>query len=115
MHYVNPFTVVAFLELIQFHKAPAIIQTAGASQLGKMMNRVCLQKGYPVINVVRRQEQVDLLTEMGCKFIINSSLDNFEENLSELVKQLRPNLCFEAVSGTLSGQILGKMPPESFM
>eukprot|EP00163_Fabomonas_tropica_P006496 TRINITY_DN16061_c0_g1_i10.p1 TRINITY_DN16061_c0_g1~~TRINITY_DN16061_c0_g1_i10.p1 ORF type:complete len:209 (+),score=51.26 TRINITY_DN16061_c0_g1_i10:115-741(+) len=73
MTLVNPLTALAFLDIIRARKAAAVVHTAAASQLGRMFYRLCAKEKIPVVNIVRRQEQVDLLKEMGSQLVLDSS------------------------------------------
>jgi D-arabinose 1-dehydrogenase-like Zn-dependent alcohol dehydrogenase len=53
---------------------------AAASSLGVMLNKVCIKEGVALVNIVRKQEQVDLLTKLGAKFVVNSSSESFKKN-----------------------------------
>ena len=68
-----------------------------------MINRLAMEERIPIINIVRREEQVKLLQEMGCEYILNSSDSDFLERLGELAKKLRATICFEAIGGTFTG------------
>ena len=71
------------------------------------------QYNIPLINIVRKEEQVKLLKEMGAEHVLNSSEPDFDKELSKLVKRLNATVCFEAISGTATGQIMKAMPPKS--
>ena len=73
MSLINPLTALAFLDILKSNKEKSVVITAAASALGKMMNRYFPKEGIEVINIVRRQEQVELLKEEGAKYVLNSS------------------------------------------
>jgi NADPH:quinone reductase-like Zn-dependent oxidoreductase len=77
MSMINPLTAVAFLEIAKEGGHKAVVLTAAASALGQMVNRLARSEGVQVINVVRRDAQVDLLKEQGAAVILNSSEDAF--------------------------------------
>ncbi|CDW84327.1 zinc-binding dehydrogenase family protein [Stylonychia lemnae] len=110
MHFVNPLTAIAFVDIVKNHKAQAVIQTGAASQLGRMFVKLAQEERIPLINIVRRQEQAQILQELGAEYILNSSEPDFLERLGELSKKLKASLCFEAVAGDLTGDIMSKMP-----
>jgi NADPH2:quinone reductase len=66
-----------------------------------------------MINIVRKDEHVQLLKEMGCEYVLNSSNSDFFEKLEDLATKLDATVCFEAVAGTLTGKILSCMPKNS--
>jgi len=69
--------------------------------------------GIEVINIVRKDEQVETLHNIGCKYILNSESVGFDENLKELCKKLSPSVFFDAVGGELTGKIAKYMPQKS--
>lgn len=70
---VNPLTVIGMLDMVKQRKQKCVVITAAASALGRMINRVFPKEGVEVINIVRKQEQVDLLKKEGAKYILNST------------------------------------------
>jgi NADPH2:quinone reductase len=63
MMMVNPLTVIALLGEFKRYGARAAVQTAAASQVGRMMIHMANEENYPLINLVRREEQEKLLKE----------------------------------------------------
>lgn len=116
MHCVNPLTAIGLLKRAHDeYKARAVIQTAAASQLGRMVVRIARDDGIPLINIVRREEHVKILTELGAENILNSSEEGFAEKLGELAKKLNATVCLEAIGGPITGLIMSKMPPKSIV
>jgi NADPH:quinone reductase-like Zn-dependent oxidoreductase len=97
---VNPITAVGLLDKCVEYKARAVIQNGAASQLGRMIIKVFREKGIPLINVVRREEQVELLKkEYGAEYVLNSSDESYENDLFELAQKLGANVALECVAG----------------
>ena len=113
MSLVNPLTASAFIAIAKAGGHKAIAMTAAASSLGHMVNRLGRSEGIRLINVVRRDGQVDLLKAQGAEIVLNSSDDGFEEALRDVCHQHDTRLAFDAVAGQLTGQLLKAMPPNS--
>jgi len=114
MHCVNPLTAIGMLKRATDElKAQAVIQTAAASQLGRMLVHIAQQDKIPLINIVRKEEQVKILQDLGAENILNSTDADFPQKLQELAKQLRATVCLEAIGGKMTGQIMSKMPSNS--
>jgi NADPH2:quinone reductase len=109
---VNPLTAWALMEIAQAGRHRAVAQTAAAGALGKMILRLGQRLRIPVINIVRRQEQVELLQAVGAKYALNSSDANFDDDLKNLCQELRVSLAFDAVAGEMAGRILNAMPKQ---
>jgi NADPH:quinone reductase len=113
--FVNPYTVLGIMDTaLSVHGSKALVHTAAASQLGQMMvklsNNKELSNGVEIINVVRRDEQVKLLQDLGAKHIINSSDDDWKEQLKTKIQELECTVAFDAVAGSTSGEILSCLP-----
>lgn len=104
--FVNPLTARMFEAVLLRDGHKAVVQTAAASALGKMFARVCQNRNVSLINVVRRQEQVDSLRTMGCQHVLNSSDKDFAEKLKELCTKLKATAAFDALSGDIAGVLL---------
>ena len=111
----NPITIAGFMDLAERDGHTSFINDAAASSLGKMFVRYCKKHKMPLINIVRRQEQVDILKEEGAELILDSSDPNFFKDLKNLIKEYQPTAFYDALSGDLPGKILHLMPEGSHM
>lgn len=108
--FVNPLTTLGMIETMRLEGHTALVHTAAASNLGQMLVKLCLEDGVPLVNIVRRQEQVDLLTDLGATHVCNSSDDDFRGSLAEAVAELDATIAFDATGGgSLADQILQAM------
>ncbi len=113
MSLINPLTASAFIDISKNGGHKAILLTAAASSLGKMVNRLGRSEEIQIVNVVRREAQVALLKAQGAEIVLNSNDSEFEQQLSEVCHQTNTHLAFDAVAGPLTNQILKAMPPSS--
>ncbi len=108
--FVNPLTALSMLETMRMEGHTALVHTAAASNLGQMLNRICQADGVDVVNIVRRQEQADLLRGMGAKYICDSSSDSFMADLTDAIHETGATLAFDATGGgKLASNILTAM------
>jgi NADPH2:quinone reductase len=110
---VNPFTAWALLGIAKEAGGRAVVQTAAASALGRMIQRLAAARGVEVVNIVRRREQVELLKSEGAREVLDSSEEGFDERLKEVCKRLGATVAFDAVAGKLTGRVLQAMPADS--
>lgn len=110
---VNPFTAYGLLQTARKDGHRAAVQTAAASQLGRMLLAMANEASYPLINIVRRDAQVDMLRSLGAKHVLNSSHDDFAVALKALCKQLRATIAFDAIAGDMTGTLMNAMPRRS--
>jgi NADPH:quinone reductase-like Zn-dependent oxidoreductase len=108
---VNPLSVIAMLDIAKKAKCLAIANTAAASALGQMLNRMCIDRDLPLVNIVRRNEQVELLKSQGAKYVINSSDANFKEALAAIFHDLKVSIAFDAVAGKSTFDLMEALPP----
>jgi NADPH2:quinone reductase len=105
--FVNPLTALSMVETLRREGHSALVHTAAASNLGRILNRVCAQEGIPLVNIVRNDAQVELLRAMGAAHVCNSSAPGFMQDLIEAVAATGATLGFDAIGGgKLAGQIL---------
>lgn len=107
---VNPLTALAMIEIARKGNHRAIVNTVAASALGKMILTLGRRHGIPVVNVVRRAEQVDVVRSRGGEYILNSSEPGFVERLRELSQQLSATLFLDAVGGEMTQQLADAAP-----
>ncbi|NNL57740.1 MAG: zinc-binding dehydrogenase [Pseudomonadales bacterium] len=97
--FVNPVTVLAQLETMRSEGQSALINTAAASNLGKMMIKVCAKDGIPLVNVVRKAEHVEQLKALGAEYVCNSSDKNFAEQLEHAIAATGAMIAFDCTGG----------------
>ena len=103
--FVNPFSAWALMELARRGKHKALVQSAAASTLGRMVQKLARKEKLPLVNVVRRAEQEEMLRKLGAEHVINSSEPEFEERLRLRCQELGVSLAFDAVGGAMTGQL----------
>jgi NADPH2:quinone reductase len=105
--FVNPLTSLGMVETMRNEGHTALVHTAAASNLGRMLNRICLEDRIPLVNIVRNQAQVDLLRAMGAAYVCNSNSPTFMQDLIEALSATGATIAFDAIGGgKLAGQIL---------
>jgi NADPH2:quinone reductase len=108
--FVNPLTALGFVETMRREGHTAIVHTAAASNLGQMLNRVCLADGVPLVAIVRKQEQAELLRKQGATCVLDSTSPTFTADLVDAIAATKATLAFDAIGGgPLASQILGAM------
>ncbi len=108
--FVNPLTALSMVENMRMDGHTALVHTAAASNLGQMLNRICIDEGVELVNIVRRPEQADILRELGAAHIVDSSAENFLDDLTAALVATGATIAFDAIGGgPLAGQILGCM------
>ncbi len=108
--FVNPMTALGFVETLKMEGHKAMVHLAAASNLGQMLNRICIEDGIPLVNIVRSEEQVALLKGQGADIVLNSAADDFGAQLQAAIEATGATLAFDPIGGgALSNQILMAM------
>ncbi|MAJ86676.1 MAG: NADH oxidase [Cellvibrionales bacterium TMED148] len=111
--FVNPLTVLAFVETMKLENHTAMVHTAAASNLGQMLVKVCRDGNIPLVNIIRKAAHIDLLKNLGAEYVCNMAEPNFMESLIDALVATGATLCFDATgggnNGKLPGQILSAM------
>jgi NADPH2:quinone reductase len=108
--FVNPLTALAMVETMRMENHTALVHTAAASNLGQMLNRVCMNEDVALVNIVRKVEQEAILKAMGAKYIVNTTSDSYYDDLTDALAETGATLAFDATGGgKLAGQILSCM------
>ncbi len=108
--FVNPLTALGMTETMRREGHKALVHTAAASNLGQMLNKICLKDGIGLVNIVRSQEQADILRKIGAKYVVDSAAPTFMDDLTKALVETGATLAFDAIGGgKLAGQILASM------
>ena len=108
--FVNPLTALGMVETMRMEGHSAIAHTAAASNLGQMLQKICLKDGIELVNIVRSPEHVNLLRAVGAKQVVVSSDPTFMDDLTAAFVATGATLAFDAVGGgKLASQILSCM------
>ncbi len=97
--FVNPMTALGFVETAKMEGQDAIIHTVAASNLGQMLVKICQEDDVPLVNIVRKAEQVELLQGLGATHIVNSSDDDFLDQLRGAIDTTGAYLGFDPIGG----------------
>jgi NADPH:quinone reductase len=108
--FVNPLTALGMVETMRREGHTALVHTAAASNLGQMLNRICMADGVALVNIVRKPEQADLLKAMGAAHVCIAGSPTFLNDLTDALVATGATIAFDATGGgKLAGQILGCM------
>jgi NADPH:quinone reductase-like Zn-dependent oxidoreductase len=105
--FVNPLTALGMVETMRREGHKALVHTAAASNLGQMLNKICLKDGIGLVNIVRSPQQADILRKIGARHICDSTAPAFMDDLTNALVETGATLAFDAIGGgRLVGQIL---------
>jgi NADPH2:quinone reductase len=97
--FVNPLTALGMVETMRAEGHTALIHTVGASNLGQMLNRLCLADGVGLVNIVRKPEQAQMLRDQGAVHVCDSSADSFIDDLTDALRATGATIAFDAIGG----------------
>ncbi len=105
--FVNPLTSLGMVETMRREGHKALVHTAAASNLGQMLNKICLKDGVALVNIVRSPQQAEILRKIGAKYVVDSTSPTFMDDLTNALAETGATLAFDAIGGgKLAGQIL---------
>ncbi len=105
--FVNPLTSLGMVETMRREGHKALVHTAAASNLGQMLNKICLKDGVALVNIVRSPQQAEILRKIGAKHVVDSTSPTFMDDLTNALVETGATLAFDAIGGgKLAGQIL---------
>jgi NADPH:quinone reductase-like Zn-dependent oxidoreductase len=105
--FVNPLTALGMTETMRREGHKALVHTAAASNLGQMLNKICLKDGIGLVNIVRSKEQADILHKIGAKHVVDSTAPTFIDDLTNALVETGATIAFDAIGGgRLAAQIL---------
>ncbi|MCC8983439.1 zinc-binding dehydrogenase [Bradyrhizobium acaciae] len=108
--FVNPLTALGMTETMRREGHKALVHTAAASNLGQMLNKICLKDGIGLVNIVRNEEQAGILHKIGARHVVDSSAPDFMDKLTGALVETGATIAFDAIGGgKLAGQILVAM------
>jgi NADPH:quinone reductase-like Zn-dependent oxidoreductase len=108
--FVNPLTALGMVETMRLEGHTALVHTAAASNLGQMLNKLCLAEKVGLVNVVRSAEQAEILRGIGAVHVVDSTAPRFMDDLIEALVATGATLAFDAIGGgKLAGQLLSAM------
>jgi NADPH:quinone reductase len=108
--FINPFTALGMTETMRREGHKALVHTAAASNLGQMLNKICIKDGIGLVNIVRKADQAEILHKIGAKYVVDSSSSTFMKDLTDALAETGATIAFDAIGGgKLAGQILTGM------
>ncbi len=108
--FVNPLTALGMTETMRTEGHTALVHTAAASNLGQMLNKICLKDDISLVNIVRNTEQAAILRKIGAKHVIDSSSATFMDELTAALVETGATIAFDAIGGgKLASQLLSAM------
>ena len=108
--FINPLTALGMVETMRREGHTALVHTAAASNLGQMLNRICLKDKIGLVNIVRSEEQQQLLKSQGAAYVCNTKSPTFIQDLTAALVATGATIAFDAIGGgEVAGQILSCM------
>ncbi len=108
--FVNPLTALGMVETMRLEGHTGLVHTAAASNLGQMLQKICTADDIPLVNIVRKPEQVELMRRIGATYVCDTSQPTFIDKLTTALVETGATLGFDATGGgELTSQVLAAM------
>ncbi len=113
--FVNPATALVMTRrVLQVPAGSCLLQTAAGSALGRMIARLGKRDGYRTLNVVRRREQADEMSQQGLEVICTAD-ESLEERVAALAGKAGVPFAIDAVGGPTALSVLRTLAPRGRM
>ena len=109
-----PLTMIMIGKIIKKKRFTCIINTLASSALGKMIVRWCVYKEVTCINLVRSENKVREIIEIGGKYILNTDSKEFLSEFLTICEKLKPTACFDGLGGELGRLALKYLQPKGY-
>jgi len=110
--YLNPVTSIGLIDTVKSGNHKGVIITT-ASTCSKIMFKLCKEEGIKTIAVVRKDEQKKICLDHGADVALNSTDNDFEEQLKKYATEFHATALIECILGEITGKIMRNMPPQS--
>lgn len=97
--FVNPLTALGMVDTMRMEGHAALVHTAAASSLGQVLVKICVAEDVPLVNIVRKEEQVEILKSIGATHVVNSSGETYKRDLAVAIGETGATLAFDAIGG----------------
>ncbi len=97
--FVNPLTAMGMVTTMKNEGHTALVHTAAASNLGQMLNKLCIKDGIGLVNIVRSAEQTKILRDLGAKHVVDSTRESFANDLTDAIADVNATIAFDATGG----------------
>lgn len=112
-HFINPLTVVCFGKFVQQGGHKTVIHTVGSSAMGRMVIRYFKAMGIKTINILRKDEYIQELKDIGADYVLNSTAPDFEKQLKEIAEKENATIAFDAIAADFTGKVVTAQPAGS--
>ncbi len=106
---VNPLTAMAMVDIAAEAKA-ALVISAAASQLGKLMIGLAKDLGLETIALVRQAEAIAPLEALGATVVLDVTAAEFGAEFAKASRAIKPRIFLDAVADQTSEQVFANMP-----
>jgi NADPH2:quinone reductase len=108
--FINPLTALGIVETMRREGHHALVHAPAASNLGRMLVRICASDGIELVNIVRSERQRQLLVDMGARYVCDTTAPSFSADLATAVASSGATIAFDAIGGgTLASQLFSAM------
>lgn len=115
--FVNPTTAFAMTRrVLAVPSGDWLLQTAAASELGKMVVRLGVRFGFKTLNVVRRAEQAEALKSLGANAVIvfdpaKQSADDLRNEVHRVTGERGVRFAIDPVGGATGSAVVTCLAP----
>lgn len=105
--FVNPVTAYVMVrEILGCGVGDVVLQSAGNSELGKMVARLGKRYGYETISIVRDGSQAPSLLEAGADHVVDISTEDLRDRVAAITGGAGAKHALDPIGGTLGSEMV---------
>jgi NADPH2:quinone reductase len=101
-----PLSALALIDFVEAGKGDWLIQNAANGAVGKTLAMFAKRRGINIVNLVRRDEAVAELTELGIDNVVSTADPTWKEAVAKLTAGASIKAAVDGVGGPASGDLL---------
>ncbi|AXI49954.1 MULTISPECIES: zinc-binding dehydrogenase [unclassified Sulfitobacter] len=101
-----PFSAISLLETLKAQKGDWIVQTAANGAVGKIMTTLAKSRGINLLNLVRREDAVKELTDLGIDNVLSTSEAGWQDKAREIIGEKGAASAIDSVGGDISADLV---------
>ncbi len=101
-----PFSAISLLEVLQAKKGDWIVQTAANGAVGKIMAVLAKSRGINLLNLVRRDDAVTELTDLGMDNVLSTGTEGWQKKARKLVGKDGAVSAIDSVGGEMGAELV---------
>lgn len=102
-----PLSALMLLEFLKVERGQWIVQNTANGAVGKSLAMLAQARGVNVVNLVRRDDGVAELEDMGIPHVVSTASEGWQDTVRGLLGEALAAAAVDSIGGKASGELLG--------